>query len=105
MKTNFINRIYRAIKIDPQIEGLYNNRCWAKYKLGKFKKALIDCDQALLLNPKDSYAYDSRGDVKFALGDKKGACSDYKNAISNGYKEREEYLASKEGSWCRNMPN
>ena len=71
----------------------------------KFKKALIDCDQALLLNPKDSYAYDSRGDVKFALGDKEGACIDYKNAISNGYKEREGYLASEEGSWCRNMPN
>ena len=71
----------------------------------KYHSALSDCDKALSLNSKDEYAYDSRGDVRFALGDKKGACDDYKNAIANGYQPREKYLASEEGAWCRNMPD
>ena len=53
--------------------------------------------------PKYGDAYNSRGDINFALGNKKLACSDYKNAIANGYKSKEKYLESDEGSWCRNM--
>ena len=71
----------------------------------KYKSALRDCDIALSINSKNEIAYDSRGDVKLALGDKQGACSDYKSAITNGYKQREKYLSSKEGEWCKNMPN
>ena len=71
--------------------------------MGKYKSALPDCNKSLLINPKDGNTYDSRGDVNFALGDKKGACSDYKNAIANGYKLREKYLVSDECAWCRNM--
>ena len=71
----------------------------------KYKSALRDCDIALSINSKNEIAYDSRGDVKLALGDKQGACSDYKSAITNGYKQREKYLSRKEGGWCKNMPN
>ena len=66
---------------------------------------LIDCNKALSINSNNKYAYDSRGDVRIKLGDKKGVCSDYKNAIANGFKPAETYLDSKEGAWCRNMPD
>ena len=71
----------------------------------KYKSALTDCNKSLLINPKDGNSYDSRGDVNFALGDKKGACVDYKYAIANGNKQRKKYLKSDEGAWCRNMPD
>ena len=95
----------KAIKLDTKNAIAYNNRCWSKYKMKRYKSALTDCNKSLLINPKDGNTYDSRGDVNFALGDKKGACSDYKNAIANGDKTTEKYLASEEGAWCRNMPN
>ena len=65
----------------------------------QLESALEDCDEALLINSKYEYAYDLRGDVRLALGDKKGACTDYKNAIANGYKPRKKYLSRKEGAW------
>ena len=76
-----------------------------KKELEQYKRALPDCNEALSINSNDGKIYNSRGDVKFALGDKKGACDDYKNAIANGYKPREKYLESEEGAWCRNMPD
>ncbi len=36
-----------------------------------------------------------RGEVRFKLVDMKGACSYHKNAISNGYKQKEIYIARK----------
>ena len=105
---NYFDAIYdftRAIEIDPKNSDYYNSRCWSKYNMEKYKNALKDCDIALSINSKNEYAYDSRGDVKLSLGDKIGACSDYKSAITNGYKKREKYLSSKEGAWCRNMTN
>ena len=71
----------------------------------RYKSALADCNKSLSINSKDGNTYDSRGDVNFALGNVEGACSDYKNAIANGYKQREKYLESDEGTWCRNMSN
>ena len=92
----------RAIEINPE-EYYYFERCNSKYEMEYYESALEDCDKALLINSKYKYAYDLRGDVRFLLGDKKGACTDYKNAIANGYKPRKKYLSSRKGKWCRNM--
>ena len=40
----------------------------------------MDCNKSIAINPKYVFAYDSRGDIKTALGDKIGACADYKKA-------------------------
>mgnify|MGYP002376038231 CR=1 FL=1 len=95
----FSYKPYILLVVDLILVDSYGN------KIGKYKSALLDCNKSLLINPKNGNTYDSRGDVYFALDDKKGACSDYKNAIANGYKQREKYLKSEEGTWCRNMPN
>ena len=60
-----------------------------------YKSALKDCNLALKINPNEGYIYDSRGQVRYALGDKKGACYDYKNAIKNGYKKERFILKVK----------
>ena len=82
-----------------------NDLCASKYKLGDLKSALKDCNLALKINPNEGYIYDSRGQVRLALGDKRGACYDYKNAVKNGYEEREIYLESEDGKWCQYMQN
>lgn len=38
-------------------EGVYTNRAVAFIKLAKYKEALYDCEQALVLNPKFAKAH------------------------------------------------
>jgi len=52
-----------------------------------------------------SRAYGKRGDLHLAIGNLKGACSDFKNAILYGNYQKEFYLDREEGAWCRNMPD
>ena len=37
------------------------------------------------------------------MGDEKGACNDYKLAVSLGDKETSEWLNSRDGKWCKKM--
>ena len=55
-------------------EGVYTNRAMAFIKLAKYKEALYDCEQALVLNPKFAKAhmrsftcYTSIGELQKAL--------------------------------------
>ena len=54
-------------------------------------RSLLNNLEIIKIDPKLYYAYDSRGDVKFALGDKKGACADYKETKKHGYKKEDFY--------------
>ena len=47
----------------------------------------------------------SQSNIKILAVSKKKSLNDVKNAIANGYQPREKYLASEEGSWCKNMPD
>lgn len=38
-------------------EGVYTNRAMAFIKLAKYKEALYDCEQALVINPKFAKAH------------------------------------------------
>ena len=82
-----------------------HDRCSSKYKIGKYNSALKDCNLALKINPNEGLIYNSRGEVRYALGDKKGACSDYKNAVKHGYEQRDNYLKSEDGKWCKDIFN
>jgi hypothetical protein len=44
------------LEIDKS-EGVYTNRAMAFIKLAKYKEALYDCEQALVINPKFSKAH------------------------------------------------
>ena len=58
---------------------------------------------SLELNPNRLDAYQNRGKAKLALGDKIGACADYKKGASKGNKQLVEFLNSWRGGWCQKM--
>ena len=43
--------------------------------------AMIDCDEAIRIDPQFAFAYDTRGDVYFSMGDYDRAIADYESAI------------------------
>ena len=84
----------------------YNDIGWAKENLGDFNGALVSYNKAIEINfPNDEKYiwFSNRGNVKYELGDEKGACKDYKFAASNGDEEQTKWLNSREGKWCKRM--
>ena len=71
----------KAIKLDPQFIGAYNNRGNVKSALGQKQEAIEDYNKAIELNPKLAEAYNNRGTAKSALGQKREAIEDYNKAI------------------------
>jgi predicted negative regulator of RcsB-dependent stress response len=66
--------------------------------------AIADYSQAIAINPQKANAYHNRGNAKVGLGDKQGACSDFKKAASLGDQSTAQWLQTKNGNWCRDMP-
>jgi tetratricopeptide (TPR) repeat protein len=66
----------------------YNNRGFAKYKLGRFGEAMTDIEQSLSLFPENAYAYKNRALVNLAKGDKPLICKDLAKAESLGFTEK-----------------
>ena len=56
------------------------NRGMAKGGMKKFKEGILDLDMAIQLKFDYSTAYINRAAVKFASGDRKGACKDLERA-------------------------
>ena len=71
----------KAIELDPTYAVAYNNRGYAKHKLGQHAAALTDLDRAIELDPTLATAYDSRGEVKHKLGQHAAALTDLDRAI------------------------
>ena len=65
--------------------------------------AISDFNKVIEIDPKDAKAYNNRGISKSNIGDKKGACDDYKKAISLGSKGTEKWFKTDGADWCRNM--
>ena len=62
--------------------GFLNDRCWAKAEWGhELQGALADCDAALALRPDAGAILDSRGFVRFRLGQYDAAIADYDGAL------------------------
>jgi len=78
---NAIVYLNEAISIDPTDYRLWGER-GVCYKLkNEFAKALPDLNKSLELNPTDTITLRNRADVKFDLGDLKGAIVDYTSVI------------------------
>jgi tetratricopeptide (TPR) repeat protein len=72
----------RAIASDPSNYQAYNERCWIRaIQNQELELALRDCDQAVALKPDYAAALNSRGFVRFRMGDYGAALSDYTAAL------------------------
>ena len=71
----------RAIRLNPSLAEVYNNRGAAKDALRRYDDAITDFDQAIRLKPDYAKAYSNRGAAKAALGQYKDAITDYNEAI------------------------
>tara|TARA_Y100001968_G_scaffold286581_1_gene287424 strand:- start:272 stop:544 length:273 start_codon:yes stop_codon:yes gene_type:complete len=84
----------------------YYDLGWAKENLDDLKGALDNYNKAIKIDypiEEKYFWFSSRGDIKSELGDEKGACKDYKLAVSLGDEETSEWLNSKDGKWCKRM--
>jgi tetratricopeptide (TPR) repeat protein len=74
----------KLIELNPNFATAYLSRGSAFNKLELFDKALVDFDKVIILDPLNSEAYNNRGWSKKGLGDKDGACSDWKTSKKMG---------------------
>ncbi len=94
----------KAIEINPRDAEAYNNRGWVKVdKLQNYSGGIADYNKAIKINPKLKNAYFNRGKAKYYIGDKKGACDDYKKARYFGSQAAREWWATESADWCRDM--
>ena len=73
-----------ALRINPKFADAYQNRGVIKNALKSFSEALADFNQALKLKPDNAAVHLGRGISKFYLGDKTGACEDWRTASAGG---------------------
>jgi tetratricopeptide (TPR) repeat protein len=73
-----------ALRLNPNSADAYQNRGVIKNTLKLFPEALADFNQALKLKPDNGGVLLGRGISKFYLGDKTGACEDWRTASSGG---------------------
>ena len=62
--------------------------------LENYTQMLIDCNNALDLDPHNGLVFFKRGIAKLNLKDTDGACKDWENAVRNGYFDANEYIHS-----------
>jgi tetratricopeptide (TPR) repeat protein len=73
-----------------QVEEKYLSRAFffrgtAYSNKGQYDRAIEDFDQAILLNPRDEYAFNNRGNVYYRKGQYDRAIQDYDQAIKIDY--------------------
>ncbi len=69
-----------AIAQNEKYAEAYYRRAYVYIKVKEYEKALNDLDKAIIINPSFVAAYVNRGVVKKELGDKTGACEDWKKS-------------------------
>ena len=70
-----------AIRLDPYVAAIYNNRGNAKRELGNYEDAIVDYTTAIRLNSGDALSYRNRGSVKWELGNYEDAIVDLEKSI------------------------
>tara|TARA_Y100001968_G_scaffold46972_1_gene37124 strand:- start:467 stop:1771 length:1305 start_codon:yes stop_codon:yes gene_type:complete len=111
-----INPLNKFIELDPTKDIGYFSRCTINYKLEKYNNALLDCNKAISINKNKGYKYNSyiyniRGNIKYALGDKEGGCIDYKKSLSiksktfESWERKVIYPKFDSNSSCRKLNN
>jgi tetratricopeptide (TPR) repeat protein len=70
-----------AIRLAPNLEAVWNGRCWARAILGDLQPALADCNKALSLQPNDAATSDSRGLIYLKMSRFDSTIEDYSSAL------------------------
>lgn len=70
-----------AIKLDRTNGEAFNNRAWSRYKANMLRDALTDAEEATRLVGDKSYAWDTKGHINEAIGNRPAAIADYRRAI------------------------
>lgn len=65
-------------------------------KLNEHQKAMNDFNQVLVIDPNNQEGYNNRGWAKKAMGDKEGACADWKTSKKLGNEEAKIILKNNE---------
>ncbi|HEY6162279.1 MAG TPA: tetratricopeptide repeat protein [Bacteroidia bacterium] len=66
----------------------YNNRGYARFKLGDIKGALDDINRSIKMDPTNSYAYRNRALVYIEMNKMKKVCADLNKAKELGFKQQ-----------------
>jgi tetratricopeptide (TPR) repeat protein len=73
----------KSLSIQPTVTRL-QGRADIKGMMKDYYGAIQDCDEILKIHPENANAYFTRGNSKFGLRDKEGACADLRRAIELG---------------------
>jgi tetratricopeptide (TPR) repeat protein len=73
----------KSISIEPTVQRL-QGRADIKGMLRDYEGAIRDCDEIIRTEPQNPSAFFTRGNSKFGLKDKDGACADLTRAIELG---------------------
>ena len=92
-----INNQSLLIKRDSANADAYLSRASLKFQMQDYNGAMPDLNKVIELNPKDALAYNIRGLCKSELGDKVGACLDWKKAVKLG----DETAKDKISKYCK----
>jgi tetratricopeptide (TPR) repeat protein/V8-like Glu-specific endopeptidase len=81
-KQQAIQGFSKAIQLNSRYQYAYFRRAIVYAQVQEFQKSLSDYNQSILLDPKNSLAYNNRGFLKTdKLNDTQGALSDYNQSI------------------------
>ena len=76
-----------VLQLNPALISAYLSRGSAYNKLERFEEALQDFNKVIELDPNNSEAYNNRGWSKKGMGNKDGACADWKTSKKMGNQE------------------
>lgn len=88
---------YADLLKNKQEPLFYNGRAEVYMKQKKYKEALQDANKSILLNPKFSPSYTTKGNILLQTNKTVEACNMFNKAISLGY---EKYFLSEQLSKC-----
>ena len=86
-----IEHYSKAIKLNPRLSGVYNNRGNIYSSNGEFDRAIKDYNKAIELNPEFAEIYNNRGAAYDSNGELDHAIADYDKAIELNPKYAEIY--------------
>ena len=82
--------IRRALKLQPENGGYMDSLGWVYYKKKLYKKSLEILEKAVLLDKEEGVIWEHIGDSHVALGDKKKALENYKEALLRKNEARDQ---------------
>jgi tetratricopeptide (TPR) repeat protein len=72
----------KALQVDPGLGPAHRHLALVDYTLHDFAGAIVQCEAAIKLDPRDAYAYGVMGDAQLETGDYAGAAGSYATMIA-----------------------